>query len=107
MEKFAFIIHPIDVRRDAGRKYPILRYLPMGVIEQILLRVSPKLTSHITGLVSATGIEAEGWLIGCPLGPRQLTELPVDMVYDRLEAAGRLAAEQGAKIVGLGAFTAV
>lgn len=107
MEKFAFIIHPIDVRRDAGRKYPILRYLPMGVIEQILLRVSPKLTSHITGVVSATGVEAEGWLIGCPLGPRQLTELPVDIVYDRIEAAGRLAAEQGAKIVGLGAFTSV
>jgi len=107
MQKFAFIIHPIDVRRDAGRKYPILRYLPMAVIEQILLRVSPKLTSHITGIVSATGAEAEGWLIGCPLGPRQLTELPVDMVYDRLEAAGRLAAAQGAKIVGLGAFTSV
>jgi len=107
MEKFAFIIHPMDVRRDAGRKYPILKYLPTSVVEQILLHVSPKLTSHITGVVSATGVEAEGWLIGCPLGPRQLVELPVDMVYDRIEAAGRLAADQGAKIVGLGAFTSV
>jgi len=107
MEKFAFIIHPINVRRDVARKYPPLRVFPMWAIEQLLLRISPKVMSHITGIESATGARAEGWLIGCPLSPRQFLELPEEMVYDRIAAAGRLAAEQGARIVGLGAFTSV
>src|SRR5689334_14896383 len=107
MQKFAFIIHPIDVRRDASRKVPILRYAPMPLIEQILLRKSPVMMSHITGIESPTGAQAEGWLIGCPLSPRQLLHLPHEIVYEKIAAAGRLGAAQGAKIVGLGAFTSV
>lgn len=107
MEKFAFIIHPIDVRRDAARKVPILKYAPMPVIEQILLRKSPVLMSHISGIESPTGAQAEGWLIGCPLSPRQLLHLPHELVYEKIAAAGKLGAAQGAKIVGLGAFTSV
>jgi predicted amino acid dehydrogenase len=107
MEKFAFIIHPIDVRRDASRKVPILKYAPMTLIEQILLRKSPVLMSHISGIESPTGAKAEGWLIGCPLSPRQLLHLPHEVVYEKIAAAGKLGASYGAKIVGLGAFTSV
>jgi predicted amino acid dehydrogenase len=107
MHKFAFIIHPIDVRRDAARKVPILKYAPMPLIEQILLRKSPVLMSHISGIESPTGAQAEGWLIGCPLSPRQLLHLPHEVVYEKIAAAGKLGAAQGAKIVGLGAFTSV
>lgn len=107
MEKFAFIIHPMDLKRDAARKYPILRYLPLRTVESIALRISPKIMSHITGIESATGARAEGWLIGCPLSPRQLVELPFDIVAPRIVDAGKLAADLGAKIVGLGAFTSV
>jgi fatty aldehyde-generating acyl-ACP reductase len=107
MEKFAFIIHPIDVRRDAGRKYPPLRLLPTPAVEAIIKNISPKVMSHVTGIESATGACAEGWLIGCPLSPRQFQTLPVDFVYDKIIAAAKLGAERGAKIVGLGAFTSV
>jgi predicted amino acid dehydrogenase len=107
MQKFAFIIHPIDVRRDASRKVPLLKYAPMPLIEQILLRKSPVLMSHISGIESPTGAQAEGWLIGCPLSPRQLLHLPHEVVYEKIAAAGRLGASYGAKIVGLGAFTSV
>lgn len=107
MEKFAFIIHPMDLKRDAARKYPILRYLPLRTVESIALRISPKVMSHITGIESLTGAKAEGWLIGCPLSPQQLLESPVELVYDKIAAAGRLGADLGAKIVGLGAFTSV
>lgn len=107
MEKFAFIIHPMDLKRDASRKYPILRYLPLRAVESIALKISPKLMSHITGVRSATGVEAEGWLIGCPLSPQQLLELPKEVVYDKIADAGRFGASFGAKIVGLGAFTSV
>ncbi len=107
MQKFAFVIHPLEIRRDAARKYPILGFFPTPVVEQIALRISPKLISHITGIRSQTGIEAEGWFVGCPLSPRQLLQLPPEMVYDRLVDAGKFSADLGAKIMGLGAYTSV
>jgi fatty aldehyde-generating acyl-ACP reductase len=110
MEKFAFIIHPMDVRRDASRKYPVLKYFPNSFVEYLMTKISPKLMSHIEGVESLTGAQAEGWLIGCPLGPHQLTGdtgLPIEFVYDRIAQCGVMAAELGAKVVGLGAFTSV
>jgi predicted amino acid dehydrogenase len=107
MEKFAFIIHPIDVRRDASRKYPILKLLPTRAIEALALRMNPKEMSHISGIESPTGAKAEGWLIGCPLSPRQFLELPPEVSYQKIVEAGKLGAEKGAKIVGLGAFSSV
>jgi predicted amino acid dehydrogenase len=107
MEKFAFIIHPIDVRRDASRKYPILKLLPTRAIESLALRLAPKEMSHISGIESPTGAQAEGWLIGCPLSPRQFLELPPEISYEKIAEAGKLGAEKGAKIVGLGAFSSV
>jgi predicted amino acid dehydrogenase len=107
MEKFAFIIHPLDVKRDAAKKYPPLRFASVGMVEGLMKRMSPKMMSHITGVRSQNGTEAEGWLIGCPLSPRQFLELPTEFVYDKIAAAGKMGAEHGAKIVGLGAFTSV
>lgn len=107
MEQFAFMIHPMEVRRDVATKYPLLRYFPESLVEWLMLHKSPVISSHITGIQSSSGPQAEGWFVGCPLSPRQLLGLPVDKVYDRIVAAGELAASQGAKIVGLGALTAV
>lgn len=107
MEKFSFVIHPIDVKRDAARKYPILKHFPEAAIEKMMLKMSPKVASHVTGVRSVTGAQAEGWLIQLPLSPRQFLELPTEMVYEKIAQAGRVGAEQGAKIVGLGAFTSV
>jgi len=105
--KFAFLIHPIDVRRDAARKFPALRYAPIGFIEALMKKMPPKLMSAVSGIESPTGARAEGWFIGVPLSPRQFLELPTEFVYDKIAAAAKLGAEQGAKIVGLGAFTSV
>src|SRR5690606_20271943 len=63
--------------------------------------------SHITGVRSKTGVEAEGWFVGCSLTSRQMIELPEPFVLKRIAQAARKAAELGARIVGLGAFTAV
>ena len=107
MNKFAFIIHPMDLKRDAARKYPILKYLPLVAVEKIAERISPKVMSRITGIESPTGAQAEGWFVGCPLSPEQQLKLPLEFVYEKIADAGRLGAELGAKIVGLGAFTSV
>ena len=110
MEKFAFIIHPIDAKRDVARKggiYAAGKYLPEPAVEWAIKFKEPIIASHITGIRSATGAEAEGWFIACPLTPRQLLELPREFVYKRLIQCGKLAESLGAKIIGLGAFTSV
>jgi len=107
VEKFAFLIHPIDPRRDVARKYPVARYLPERFLEWGIKHLKPQVISHIIGVRSLTGAEAEGWFIGCPLTPRQFLSLPLDFVYEKIIAAGRIAEELGAGILGLGAFTSV
>ena len=110
MEKFAFIIHPFDVRRDVAKKggiYSAAKYLPEPAVEWGIKFKSPMVMSHITGIQSPTGAEAEGWFIGCPLTPKQMLTLPQEFVYKRLVQCGKLAESLGAGIIGLGAFTSI
>ncbi len=107
MHRFAFVIHPIDVKRDAGRKYPIARYLPERWVEALLKRKEPMVVSHIKGVRSLTGAQTEGWFIGCPLSPRMMLSLPLEFVYQKIIRCGEIAQDLGAEIIGLGAFTSV
>jgi fatty aldehyde-generating acyl-ACP reductase len=110
LEKFAFIIHPFDVRRDVAKKggvYSAAKYLPEPAVEWAIQFKSPMVMSHITGIQSPTGAEAEGWFIGCPLTPKQMLTLPQEFVYKRLIQCGKLAESLGAGIIGLGAFTSI
>jgi fatty aldehyde-generating acyl-ACP reductase len=109
VHKFAFIIHPIDARRDVARhpKYRFAKHLPERAVEWMIKHKSPQMAAHITGIRSATGVEAEGWFIVCPLTPRQMISLPIDFVYKRLIECGRIAEDLGAGIIGLGAFTSI
>jgi len=107
MERFGFLIHPISVRKDVARKYPIAKYLPESWIEGLVKQISPKTVSHITGVQSATGAQAEGWFVGCPLTPRQFLELDERFVTEKIIQAAKVAQQDGAKIVGLGAYTSI
>lgn len=107
MEKFAFVMHPLSAKKDIARKYPFVKMMPESWVEWGLKHKSPMLVSHVTGIRSATGVEAEGWFVGCPLSAKQIVTLPVEIVYEKIIGAIRLAEERGAKIVGLGAFTSV
>lgn len=107
MERFAFIIHPLEAKGDVARKYPFVRYLPERMVEWGLKFKDPIVLSHITGVKSLTGVEAEGWFIGCPLTARQMMTLSQEYVLGRIIESARLAQQVGAKIVGLGAFTSV
>ncbi len=106
MTRFAFIIHPI-APGDVARKYPIARYLPDSLVEAFMARTRSKMVSHITGIRSATGVETEGWFVGCPLSSRQLAEGDPQWAVEKVVEAARVAEELGADIVGLGAFTAI
>ncbi|MEO8356668.1 MAG: shikimate dehydrogenase [Chloroflexota bacterium] len=109
MDTFAFIIHPIDPKRDVSRKYPLLgRVLNERQIDFFSSFFPPVYISEITGVKSeATAKEIKGWFIACPYTPRRMMELPEPTVYGKIIQAGRLAEKLGADILGLGAFTSV
>ena len=104
--RFAFIIHPLRID-DFARKYPITRWLPRTWVEQAFKRVPPRLVSRISGIRSATGARAEGWFVGLLLTPRTLLQSDLTFVYRRLHQCAELAHRLGAKVIGLGAFTAI
>ncbi|MGZ9164798.1 MAG: shikimate dehydrogenase [Anaerolineales bacterium] len=109
MDTFAFIIHPIDPKRDVSRKFPFLgRILNEKQIDFFSTFFPPVYISEITDITSeATGKEIKGWFIACPFTPRRMMELPERTVYRKIIQTGRLAEKLGAKILGLGAFTSV
>ena len=109
MDTFAFIIHPIDPKRDVSRKYPFLgRVLSEKQIDFFSTFFPPVYISEIEGITSqATGKEIKGWFIACPFTPRRMMELPENTVYRKIIQTGRLAEKLGANILGLGAFTSV
>ncbi len=109
MDNFAFIIHPVNPKRDVQRKFPLLgKVLPEPAIHFLSRYFPPVYISHITGITSqSTGKEIEGWFIACPFTPRQMVSLPPELVYQKIIAAGKLAQKLGAKLLGLGGFTSV
>ena len=107
MNRFAFIIHPLEVH-DITRKFGFAKRLPAGWVERALRYIPPLTVSEVTGVRSkATGVEISGWFVGCPLTARQMLELDVDYVTEKIVDAVKKSEELGAQIVGLGAFTSV
>jgi predicted amino acid dehydrogenase len=109
VDTFAFIIHPIDPKRDVSRKFPFLgRYLSERQIDFFSTFFPPVYISEINGITSqATGKEIKGWFIACPYTPRRMMELPERAVYRKIIQTGHSAEKLGAQILGLGAFTSV
>jgi predicted amino acid dehydrogenase len=109
MNTFAFIIHPIDPKRDVSRKFPLLgRLLTERQIDFFSTFFPPVYLSEIEGITSsATGGQIKGWLIACPYTPRRMLELSDATVYRKIIQTGRMAERLGADILGLGAFTSV
>ncbi|NUQ01772.1 MAG: hypothetical protein HUU35_18155, partial [Armatimonadetes bacterium] len=108
MNRFAFIIHPIEVA-DIARKYPIAARLPDRLVEWVTRRyIKPKIVSTIRGIRSQhDGSEVEGFFIACPLTTRVMLEEPAEQTLPVIIESARVAQEAGAQIVGLGAMTSV
>ncbi|MBE3583123.1 MAG: SDR family NAD(P)-dependent oxidoreductase [Limnochordaceae bacterium] len=106
MDRFGFIIHPIEPA-DVARKFPFARRLPVTWVERLASYLPPLTASHITGVRSITGKEIEGWFIGLPLSSRLFFALPEPVVLEKIVRSAQLAERLGARIVGLGAMTSV
>ncbi|MEW6737217.1 MAG: hypothetical protein AB1489_38385, partial [Acidobacteriota bacterium] len=109
--KFAFVIHPLS--RRYLFKHPYLRWMENApkqaqqLIEKTFAYSPPFIYSHVTGIKSPNGVEAEGWLIALGATPEEMMSRDPEFTYKRLEEASRMAERLGAKIMGLGAFTKI
>lgn len=106
MNRFAFIVHPIDLQ-DVIRFEPKAANKRLPLIEKMLEWMEPFEASHIKGLKSSTGEECEGWFLTCPFFPKQFLDFPRDKVYKKIIDTGKLAEKLGASILGLGAYTSI
>ena len=71
MERFAFLIHPLDMR-DLIRLEPKTADKRPDLVIKMVEWMPPHVTSHITGIKSITGKEIEGYFIAAPFLPEQL-----------------------------------
>jgi predicted amino acid dehydrogenase len=110
--RFAFVIHPLSQEyfRTVEPLGTIARFAPppaMDAMEKALAYLPPFIYSHVTGITSPTGAEAEGWLITVGGTPKELLAHRPEFTYGRLLAAAETARKLGAQVMGLGAFTKV
>lgn len=108
--RFAFVIHPLST--EYFKNVQPLGHLTgvpgmTNVVEKAVAYVPPFVYSHVTGIQSETGDEAEGWLISVGGTPKQMLAHPPEFTYSRLLDAAELSRRLGAQIMGLGAFTKV
>ena len=110
--RFAFVIHPLSQRyfENVEPLRTISKIAPgvvMDAVEKALAYTPPFTYSHVTGIRTAGGAEAEGWLITIGGTPDQLLAHSPQFTYAKLLAAADMAQKLGAQIMGLGAFTKV
>lgn len=110
--RFAFVIHPLSQQyfRNVEPLRTVARVAPqpvMDLVEKAVAYSPPFTYSHVTGITSPTGAEAEGWLITVGGTPREMLAHDPEFTYRRLLSAAETARKLGAQIMGLGAFTKV
>jgi predicted amino acid dehydrogenase len=110
--RFAFVIHPLSQQyfRNVEPLATIAKVAPgpvMDLLEKAMAYTPPFTYSHVTGIRSPTGAEAEGWLITVGGTPKELMAHSPEFTYSRLLAAAETARKLGAQVMGLGAFTKV
>ncbi|MGB6516995.1 MAG: hypothetical protein WBE79_00665, partial [Candidatus Cybelea sp.] len=106
MNKFCFVIHPLSFD-DIARYEPGAKGKGEPILRKIMEWMPSYAAVHVTGVRTPDGRETEGWFVAAPLLPQQLVEFPREEVYRRVVRAIEIGAELGARVAGLGAFTAV
>jgi predicted amino acid dehydrogenase len=104
--KFAFIIHPIS-HEDffQSPQFRPLRIIPKQILEESAAKFPPVFMGKTTGVETADGRRAEGYIYAVPATPRMMMKLPPEHFYRQMRQIARMAKDKGATIMGLGAFT--
>jgi len=109
MSRFAFVLHPLTVDYLGNHpRYRWTRRLPRQWVETAAAYMPGSYVGTVKGSRSqATGKPIDGLIYALGATPRQMLTRPPEFTYTRLNQAVKDAADRGAKIVGLGAFTKV
>ncbi|MGI6588164.1 MAG: shikimate dehydrogenase [Peptococcia bacterium] len=105
MDKFSFIIHPHTLQ-DYICWFPFTGYLPSTIFKGVTRVLPPFKVSEIKGIQSSFA-QVEGEFVCCPLLSEQLRQLPSELVLYKIIKAVKLAERNGAKLVGLSAFSSI
>lgn len=110
--KFAFIVHPLGASHIF--KHPMLKFLrpfskPIGPLAEDLVSRTPGFFyGTIKGIRSEkNGKEVEGLIYTVTETPRKLLDKNPATIYNKLIGLCRKAADSGAGIIGLGAYTKI
>ncbi|BAS27611.1 aminotransferase class III-fold pyridoxal phosphate-dependent enzyme [Limnochorda pilosa] len=107
--RFAFLVHPLSLANypDYDRS---LAAFDESALARLADRWSDLLEPMVVGetrIVSAAGRTAHGEFIAVPRTTSELLAMPRDEAETEVRRAVELARDRGARIVGLGAYTAV
>jgi len=107
--RFAFVLHPLTVDYLSHHpRFAWTRHLPSKLVEATAAYMPAQYVGTANGGRSpATGRQVDGLIYALGTTPRQMLTRPPEFTYRRINRAVHDAAERGAKIVGLGAFTKV
>lgn len=110
--KFAFIIHPLSAKHIF--KHPYLKFLkdhskPLEKFaEEAMTYIPGFYYGKIDGVVSEkNGKKVKGLIYTVTETPKKLMESKPDVVYKKILKLCENAAEEGSKIIGLGAYTKI
>ncbi len=107
MEKFAFIVSPINTRQ-LKNLWPAMRLIPSFLIRVFQGVLPRRKVLRIREIRSNQGKSIQGYLIILPLLTQPTSSLSKEeLVLDRVIFAGFLAEKLGAKIIGLDCFSAL
>ncbi|MCD4783732.1 MAG: shikimate dehydrogenase [Candidatus Eremiobacteraeota bacterium] len=106
VNKFAFLIHPLDMK-DVSRVEPKAANKRPQLVEKILGWMPVHKKSEITGIQSITGKRVQGWFIAVPYLPKHFYKIDRNIVIGRIIEGIKIAEDLGASIVGLGGFTSI
>lgn len=109
---FAFVIHALshnDFMRLPG--FSVLKHMPKewnDPFDRFAAKAPPFVHGHIKHILSAeTGEEINGIIYALPATPKVLKTTDPEVIYRKIEGICYDAANRGAKIIGLGAYTKI
>lgn len=109
---FAFVIHALshnDFTRVPGLSF--LKHMPSewnDSFDRMAAKVPPFVHGHIKHILSEdTGQEINGIIYALPATPKVLKNTDPEVIYQKIEGICYDAANRGAKMIGLGAYTKI
>lgn len=103
---FGFLIHTIPDYFVTSFSDTTYAKMPECLSNYLLGELPPFKAAHVTGIKSIQGTTSEGTLIFSPYTPAHFLNLNREKLFNHIVEAGEIAKNLGAKIIGLGAYTA-